>query len=85
MRGQGLILAFGWDMSLAYAGDNRLQSSWLTKPHRHAPNNLSRLWPVVMRRHSLRTFSLPLSKNCRKLLACLIWPKTGSDSAFLIP
>ncbi len=60
-------------------------NSALDRPSRHALNNLSTLCPVQMSCHSPLTFSLPLSKNCRNPLACLIWPKTGSDSSFLRP
>jgi hypothetical protein len=36
------------------------------------------LWAVQIIAHSARTFSTLRNKNCRKPLACLICPNTGS-------
>jgi hypothetical protein len=46
-----------------------------------ARKSLSRLWVMVTRVHSARTFGRPRSEKRRKPRASLIWPKGGSAMA----
>ena len=52
-------------------------------PYRHAAS-FAKLWAVQIIAHSPFTLSMPRRRNWRKLLACLICPKTGSTMYFRI-
>ena len=52
----------------------------ISRGSQREPASFRRLCAVQRSAHSDRTLLSPRRRNCRKPLACLIWPMTGSTT-----